>query len=129
MRDPRTTSRAPRSLWICGQLLRSSPHTHRLNNKRRIQDLRPCSRGPADRQFQLSPPVEIVDADQNVVDPAITPIVLMPDPKLRRTVGPWQLWIVTTDEAGSLPSEVEMGSFYEAEEACDAGGPAAEFSS
>ena len=70
-----------------------------------------------------------VDADGNVVDPAITPIVLMPDPKLRRTVGPWQLWIVTTDEAGSLPSEVEMGSFYEAEEACDAGGPAAEFSS
>ena len=61
-----------------------------------------------------------VDADGNVVDPAITPIVLMPDPKLRRTVGPWQLWIVTTDEAGSLPSEEEMGSFYEAEEACDA---------
>ena len=47
-------------------------------------------------------------------------IVLMPDPKLRRTVGPWQLWIVTTDETGSLPSEVEMGSFYEAEEAYDA---------
>ena len=51
VRDPRTTSRAPRSLWICGQLLRSSPHTHRLNNNRRIQDLRPCSQSPANRQF------------------------------------------------------------------------------
>ena len=63
MPDPQTTSRAPRRLWICGQLLRSSPHTHRLNNNRRIQDLRPRPRGPADRQFQLSPPTEIVDAD------------------------------------------------------------------
>ena len=57
-------SRAPRSLWICGQLLRSSPHTHRLNNNRRIQDLRPCVPRPQNRQFQLSPAERTVDADQ-----------------------------------------------------------------
>ena len=61
-----------------------------------------------------------VDADGNVLDPAITPYVLIPDPKVCETDRPCQLWIVTTDDAGYLPSEVEMGSFDEAERACDA---------
>ena len=61
-----------------------------------------------------------VDADGNVLDPAFTPYVLMPDPKVRRTDSPCQLWIVTRDDTGYLPSEVEMGSFDEAERACDA---------
>ena len=60
-----------------------------------------------------------VDAAGNVLDPAITPYVLMPDPKVRETDRPCQLWIVTRDDADYLPSEVEMGSFDEAERACD----------
>ena len=61
-----------------------------------------------------------VDADGNMLDPAITRYVLMPDPRVRETDRPCQLWIVTTDDVGYLPSEVEMGSFDEAERACDA---------
>ena len=61
-----------------------------------------------------------VDADGNVLDPAITPYLLMPDPKVRETDRPCHLWIVTTDDVGYLPSEAEIGSFHEAERACDA---------
>ena len=61
-----------------------------------------------------------VDAEGNGPKPAVTPYVLMPDPKVRETDDPCQLWIVTSDDAGYLPSEVEMGSFDEAERACDA---------
>ena len=61
-----------------------------------------------------------VDADGHVLDPAITPYVLMSDPKVRETDRSCQLWIVTKDDAGYLPSEVEMGNFEEAERACDA---------
>ena len=55
-----------------------------------------------------------------VLDPAITHCVLMPDPKVRETNRPCQLRIVTRDDAGYLPSDVEMGSYDEAERACDA---------
>ena len=61
-----------------------------------------------------------VDADGNMFDPALTVYVLMPDPKVRRTDDPCRLWIVTRDDVGYLPSEVEMGSFDKAERACDA---------
>ena len=62
----------------------------------------------------------LVDADANVLAPAITPYVIMPDSKVRETDGPCQPWIVTRDDAGYLPSEVDVGSFDEAERACDA---------
>ena len=58
--------------------------------------------------------------DGNVLDPAITSYVLMPDPKVRRTDDPCQLWNVTTNDVGELPSEVEIASFDEAESVCDA---------
>ena len=58
--------------------------------------------------------------DGNVLDPAITSYVLMPDPKVRRTDDPCQLWNVTTDDFGELPSEVEMASVDEAESVRDA---------
>ena len=63
-----------------------------------------------------------VDADGNVLDPAVTPYVLTPDPKVRRADGPCRLWIVTRDDPGHLPLEVEveMEPFDEAERACDA---------
>ena len=61
-----------------------------------------------------------VDADGNVLDPAVTPYVLMADPKEFGTNDPCQLWIVTTDDAGYLPAEVEMDNFDKAEKACDA---------
>ena len=60
------------------------------------------------------------EADGNVLDPAVTPYVLMPDPKVRQTDNPCQLRIVTKDDASYLPSEVEMGSFDEAERPCGA---------
>ena len=52
-----------------------------------------------------------VDADGNVLDPAVTPYVLTPDPKVRRADGPGHL---------PLEVEVEMEPFDEAERACDA---------
>ena len=60
-----------------------------------------------------------VDSDGNVVDPAVTYYVFMPDPKVRQTDSPCQLWIVTRDGVGYLPLKVDMGSFNEAERACD----------
>ena len=60
-----------------------------------------------------------VDAGGNALDPAVTPYLLMPDPKVHDTDSPCQLWIVNRDDAGYLPSEVEMRSFDEAERACD----------
>lgn len=63
---------------------------------------------------------KFVDADGNVLAPAVTPYVLMPNAKVRQTDSPCQLWIVTRDDGGYLPSEMEMGTFDEAERACDA---------
>ena len=59
-----------------------------------------------------------VEVDGNVLDPAVTPYVL--DPKVHDTDRPRQLWIVTRDDPGYLPSKVQMGSIIEAERACDA---------
>ena len=62
----------------------------------------------------------LVDTNGNVLDPVITPYVLMPDPKVHETDRPRQLSIVTRHDAGYLPSDVGMGSFDEAERTCDA---------
>ena len=61
-----------------------------------------------------------VDVGRNALDPAVTPYVLMPDPKVHDTDSPCHLRIVTTDDAGYLPSEVGMRSFDGTERACDA---------
>ena len=62
----------------------------------------------------------IIDADGNVLEPTVTPYVLMHDTKVHDTDRPCQLWIVARDDSGYLPSQVEMGSLDEAERACDA---------
>ena len=61
-----------------------------------------------------------IDEDGNLLDPAATPFVVMPDPKARETAEPCQLWIVTKGGQGYLPTEVKMQNWGEAERACDA---------
>ena len=61
-----------------------------------------------------------IDDDGIVLVPAITPHVLMPDPKTREEGEPCQLWLVIKDECGYRPTELEMASGREAQEACDA---------
>ena len=61
-----------------------------------------------------------IDDDGTVLDPAVTPHVLMPDPKNREEGEPCQLWLVTKDGLGYCPTELEMASRREAQEACDA---------
>ena len=61
-----------------------------------------------------------VDEDGNLLDPAATPFVLMPDPKARDTPGPCRIWIVTKGGQGYLPTEATMENWEEAERACDA---------
>ena len=58
--------------------------------------------------------------DGSVLDPAATPFVLMPDPRVRRDGGPCWLWIVTEDSLGDCSTELEMDSFDEAEDVFDA---------
>lgn len=41
-----------------------------------------------------------IDADRNVLDPTVSPYVLMPDPKVHDTDRPCQLWTVT----GTIPA-------------------------
>lgn len=60
-----------------------------------------------------------IDDDGIVLDPAITPYVLMPDPKPPEGQ-PCRLWLVIKDECGYRPTEMEMASASEAQEACDA---------
>ena len=57
--------------------------------------------------------------DGTVLDPAISPHVLMPDPKPPEEGRPCQLWLVIKDELGYRPTEMEMASGREAQEACD----------
>lgn len=61
-----------------------------------------------------------IDEDGNLLDPAETPFVLMPDPKAREAGGPCPLWIVTRGGQGYFPTEIEMENWNEAEKACDA---------
>ena len=61
-----------------------------------------------------------VGTDRNVLDPAITPYVLVTDRNEREIDRPCQLWIDTRDDAGNLLSEAVMGSFDEPERTCDA---------
>ena len=61
-----------------------------------------------------------IDDDGAVLDPAVTPYVLMPDPKPSGEDEPCQLWLVTKGEFGYCPTELEMASHCEAQEACDA---------
>ena len=61
-----------------------------------------------------------IDDYGSVLDPAITPHVLMPDPKPPEEGQPCQLWLVIKDECGYRPTEMEMASSREAQEACDA---------
>ena len=61
-----------------------------------------------------------IDDDGTVLDPAVTPHVLMPDPKTPEQGQPCQLWLVTKDELGYCPTELEMASGRKAREACDA---------
>ena len=60
-----------------------------------------------------------IDDDGNLLDPAATPFVLMPDPKSRDRAGPCRLWIVIEGGQGYHPTELEMESWQEAERACD----------
>lgn len=60
-----------------------------------------------------------IDDDGTVLDPAITPYVPMPDPKPPEGQ-PFRLWLVIKDECGYRPTEMEMASGREAQEACDA---------
>ena len=50
------------------------------------------------------------DADGNVLDPAITPYVLMPGPKVRDTDRRCQLWIVTKDDPAIFPWKSRWGA-------------------
>jgi len=61
-----------------------------------------------------------IDEYGNLLDPAATPFVLMPDPKARDTAGPCQIWIVTKGGLGNLPTEATMENWEDAERACDA---------
>ena len=61
-----------------------------------------------------------VGTDWNVLDPAITPYVLMTDRNVPEIHRPCQLWTVTRGDGGHLLSEAVMGSFDEAERTCDA---------
>ena len=61
-----------------------------------------------------------VDEDGNLLDPAATPFVPMPDPKARDTAGPCRIWIVTEGGQGYLPTEATMENWEEAQRACDA---------
>ncbi len=61
-----------------------------------------------------------IDEDGNLLDPAVTPFVLMPDPKARKAGGACQIWIVTEGGQGYLPTELMMENWEEAERACDA---------
>ena len=61
-----------------------------------------------------------IDDDGVVLEPAITPHVLMPDPKTREEGEPCQIWLVMKDHCGYCPTELEMPSRREAQEACDA---------
>ena len=61
-----------------------------------------------------------IDDDGTVLDPAITPHVLMPDPKAPEKGQPCQLWLVIKDECGYHPTEMDMASGREAQKACDA---------
>ncbi|MDD9991544.1 MAG: hypothetical protein OXP75_07075 [Rhodospirillales bacterium] len=60
-----------------------------------------------------------INDDGTVLDPAITPHVLIPDPKPPEDQ-PCRLWLVIKDERGFRPTEMEMTSSSEAQEACDA---------
>lgn len=55
-----------------------------------------------------------------MLDPAITPHVLMPDPKPPEDDRPCRLRLIIKDECGYRPTEMEMASHREAREACDA---------
>lgn len=61
-----------------------------------------------------------IDEDGNLLDPAATPFVLMPDPKARDAGGACRIWIVTKGGQGYLPTEATMENWEEAEKACDA---------
>ena len=61
-----------------------------------------------------------IDDDGTVLDPAVTPHVLMPDPKTPEQGQPCQLWLVIKDECGYRPTGLEMASRLKAQEACDA---------
>ena len=61
-----------------------------------------------------------VGEDGSVLEPGMASFVLMPDPKARRAGGPCRLWLVQEGSLGYCPTELEMGSFEEAESACDA---------
>ena len=61
-----------------------------------------------------------MDNDGTVLDPAITPYVLMPDPKPTPGGEPCQLLLLTRGEFGYCPTEVELASRSEAQQACDA---------
>ncbi len=65
------------------------------------------------------PPGVVYRYAPSVLDPAVTPFVLMPDPGVRVRGGPCQLWLVTMGSFGYHPTELEMASFEEAERACD----------
>ena len=60
-----------------------------------------------------------IDDDGTVLDPAITPHVLMPDPKPPEDQ-PCRLWLVIKGECGYRPTEMEIANSREAQEACDA---------
>ena len=60
-----------------------------------------------------------IDDDGTVLDPAISSHVLMPDPKPPED-RPCRLWLIIKDECGYRPTEMDMASSREAQEACDA---------
>ena len=61
-----------------------------------------------------------VDDDGTVLDPGVDAYVLTPDPKARRRGGPCHIWLVSGGCAGDCPTGLEMESWKEAEEGCDA---------
>ena len=62
-----------------------------------------------------------MDDDGNVLDPQPTPDVLMPHPQASRNPDPCLLCIVmNAGHSGYHPTELEMASFEEAEQACNA---------
>ena len=81
--------------------------------------------GHGERQLQRITAGELderrfMDDEGNILDPLVTPFVLMPDPGACGSGRPCRLWIVTKGALGYCPTEVEMASWDEAERACDA---------
>ena len=61
-----------------------------------------------------------IGEDGGVLKPAVASFVLMPDPKAHPNGGPCRLSLVTESSLSYCSTDLERGSFYDTESACDA---------